>query len=140
MACIPGAFGQGSFTSGGYLLRDALFTAIGVGLLVPAAFPSAGRGLVRAILGNPVLRWLGVISFGIYLYHFAVLVQLARWGLKDHEPVNDLAAWLTAALAGAVALAALSWYVIERPSLRLRARGVAQPRAERDTAPASARA
>jgi peptidoglycan/LPS O-acetylase OafA/YrhL len=119
IACVPGLLGLEHFSPGGYLLRDLLFTLVAVGLMVPAAFPGDGRGAVRRILASPVLRWLGTISFGIYLYHFAVLVQLGRWGLKDHEPVNDIAAWLAAAVVGAIVLAAASFYLLERPLMRL---------------------
>ncbi len=145
LSTVDGILGPpASFSDTGYLMRDLLYVVIALGLLVPAAFPGEGRGAVRRVLANPVLRWLGLLSYGIYLYHLAVLAQLSRWGLKDHEPVNDMLAWFALGTAGTILLATISWYALERPALRLRSLvpvrpGDARPRGAHAPLPARPR-
>ncbi len=99
-----------------YLLVHVLQGAVAVGLLLPAAFGDAGRGVVRRVLASRPLLWIGLVSYGLYLLHVVVLTQLTDWGL-----VTSLGRVGFAALALAVSLvaAAVSFYVVERPALQL---------------------
>jgi peptidoglycan/LPS O-acetylase OafA/YrhL len=89
----------------------------GLGLLslatamVVAAVVCPGS-LVGLALGWPLLRWLGVRSYGIYLWHYPVIVLTS--------PVNSRQNLARAAVqvAVCVALAALSWRFIEEPVRR----------------------
>ena len=79
---------------------------------------SAARGVTGhagKILSFGPLLWLGTISYGIYVYHLP-LVTLWRW-IVPRTPD-----WLTlvAATAMTVVVAALSWYLFERPVSRLK--------------------
>ncbi len=70
-----------------------------------------------AVLRRPRLRWLGTVSYGLYLYHFLVLVisgdVYRRLGLRG-QPL-----WREAPTIGlCFVVAALSWKYIERPILR----------------------
>jgi peptidoglycan/LPS O-acetylase OafA/YrhL len=56
------------------------------------------------------------LSYGTFLLHFPVLQLLAAGGLHQHGFVP----YFSAALVATLALAALSWYVVERPFLRLK--------------------
>lgn len=68
---------------------------------------------------------LGVISYGVYLWHLPVTRD--AWLIPLAEP------WRTAVVVAlSVGLAALSWTLLERPLLRLRQR---RPRARRDPRP-----
>ena len=60
------------------------------------------------ILNTPVLRHIGVISYSLYLWHTMVIAEAGRF--------------LLLTLAAMLACAEFSYWVIERPSLRLRAR------------------
>lgn len=62
------------------------------------------------------LRLPGDLSYGTYLLHFPVLHMLAAAGLNK----TGLTAYLLLALVLVTALAALSWQLIEKPSLRLK--------------------
>jgi peptidoglycan/LPS O-acetylase OafA/YrhL len=103
-----------------YLARHYLLAVIAVGLLLPAMFGDPQRGLVRRILGWRVLDYLGLISYGAYLWHFAVLVQLDRWGFRDVAAKTGQWIWFAAGLGGGVLIATVSWYVLERPLLSLK--------------------
>jgi peptidoglycan/LPS O-acetylase OafA/YrhL len=104
-----------------YVERHYLLAAIGVALLLPAMFgdPSGG-GAVRRVLRNRVLAYLGMISYGLYLWHFAVLVQLERWNFQSVAADVGAWVWFPAALLGGTLLATVSYYVVEIPFLRLK--------------------
>jgi peptidoglycan/LPS O-acetylase OafA/YrhL len=76
-----------------------------------------GAGGCRAALSLPAVRYLGFISFSVYLWHMAVIRVVA-----SHSPLASMGnAWL--ALAAIVAISSVSWLAIERPFQRLSARG-----------------
>jgi peptidoglycan/LPS O-acetylase OafA/YrhL len=79
-----------------------------------------------AVLRRPRLKWLGTISYGLYLYHFLVIVISGdiyrRLGLRG-QPL-----WREAPTIGACfVVAALSWKYIERPILGLKDRFAYRP-------------
>ncbi|MFL5780521.1 MAG: acyltransferase family protein [Thermoleophilaceae bacterium] len=94
-----------------YLERSALYALVGVGLVLPAVFGDQTRGLVRRVLANRALLFVGLVSYSLFLYHVAVLVQVERWGLPAQTVIG---------LAGSLALASLSYYLVERSALRLK--------------------
>jgi len=87
---------------GGLILLSLATAAV----LAAVALPGS---LVGSMLGWRPLRWIGVRSYGIYLWHYPVIVltsppnsgeDLTRAGLQ---------------LAASIALAALSWRFVEEP-------------------------
>jgi peptidoglycan/LPS O-acetylase OafA/YrhL len=80
------------------------------GLVAAAAAP----GAVGALLSLRPLRWLGVRSYGIYLWHWPVIALTAA--LVAPHPVSPWLWGVEAALA--IAIAAASWRWIEAPILR----------------------
>ena len=94
----------------GYL---ALLPVTGAALLL-AAGTAARPGVVSRALSARPFTFLGDISYSLYLWHWPVLVIGARW-LSSGWP----GAARTAVLVGtSVAIAALSYVVVERPFLR----------------------
>ena len=90
--------------------------------MLPAVLGTSNRGWVRHLLGWRLLAWLGLVSYGIYLWHSTVFALLAKWGLGDllSAGAESYVLWPLAGLGGAVVLAAASWYLIERPALSLK--------------------
>jgi peptidoglycan/LPS O-acetylase OafA/YrhL len=85
-------------------------------LLLPAVFGDPDRGLVRKLLANRILLWVGLVSYGLYLWHVAVNVKLVEWGVLD--ALGSLG-YIAAALCVSLLAAAGSFYGVERHALRL---------------------
>ncbi|MET0136759.1 MAG: acyltransferase [Sphingobium sp.] len=88
------------------------------------AFARQGYGGPAAwILGNPVMRYLGRISYGMYLYHLFVMAFLFEYGAW-HFAMFQHRGWglmLFGSLI-TIAVASLSWFLVEAPMNRLKAR------------------
>jgi len=106
--------------------RHVLYAVTGAALLVPAVLGSGGR--IRRVLSWPVLAWLGLISYGIYLWHQPLLVWICQPGPELGCSFHGLPGAHRAPLLALVALglvlavicAALSYYLVERPILRFK--------------------
>ena len=112
---------------GGFLVLSLLTAS----LVLVAAHPGLKFG---AILGNPVLKWFGDRSYGIYLWHWPIFV-LMRSGI-DIQWAEPIA--FTAKIAIVLVVADLSYRFVEMPirngaiGTRLaiwRAAGVPRPQA-----------
>ena len=101
------------FERGGFLLVASVSAVIIYGLSVPAPWSPLHR-----FMASSPLRFLGRISYGLYLYHWPVymLVTGDRLGrlLPGVDRVSGLRL-LGVHLTITVGLATLSFYVIERP-------------------------
>jgi len=75
---------------------------------VVAAAASPGSRVGRALGWQP-LRWIGVRSYGIYLWHYPVIVLTTPANTGEDLPRAGLQ------VAASVALAALSWHFVEEP-------------------------
>jgi peptidoglycan/LPS O-acetylase OafA/YrhL len=111
------------------MIEYELKTIVAVGLVMPAVFGDPTRGWVRRVLAFPPLLWVGLVSYGFFLWHLAVIDKLQDGGVDDTLGVP---LFTLIALAGSLGIAAISWYVIERPSLRL-ARRLTGPTAQTRT-------
>jgi peptidoglycan/LPS O-acetylase OafA/YrhL len=66
-------------------------------------------------LNNPIVRYLGIISYPLYLYHESAIMVAAR--LPSFVPS---AGKLLLAISGSISAASLSYFCVERPFLRLK--------------------
>jgi hypothetical protein len=96
-----------------FMFRGGLVVLSLATALVVAAVATPGSLLGRA-LGCGPLRWLGVRSYGIYLWHYPVIVLTAPALISGGMSVTR--AVITA--AACVAIAAVSWRFVEEPVRR----------------------
>lgn len=118
LAMLPGAFALIFERPPGRMWWEPwVAVAVASLLLTSAASPLAGR-----LLGSRPLRWLGAISYSLYLTHMLVLMNLP----SVLDPAAHPILFYTAALILSLALAALSFRAFERP-VQARLRRVLRP-------------
>jgi peptidoglycan/LPS O-acetylase OafA/YrhL len=101
--------------AGSVELRNLVGDAPGVaGIALVLATLVAGPWKAVLLARGPA-KWLGSISYGIYLFHFPVIVFLR---MTDRWPQDSLTHELLAVLAITLPAATLSWLLIERPAIR----------------------
>jgi peptidoglycan/LPS O-acetylase OafA/YrhL len=110
-------FGWGGREIGVHELK-ALFS---FGLLIAAVTALPGRGVVGSVLGSKPLSQIGEVSYGVYLWHLAILIALVgsvSWlGGESGLMSGGVSAWIVVGLAfvATVTVAVISWRLIERP-------------------------
>jgi peptidoglycan/LPS O-acetylase OafA/YrhL len=105
-----------------------LYITFGTLLALPAVFGDPRDGAIRRLLGHPALSWLGLVSYGIFLWHAPLLVNAWQNGAGDVLPFSlPFVSSLLVTAASATACAALSYYLVERPILRFKDRGRRRP-------------
>jgi peptidoglycan/LPS O-acetylase OafA/YrhL len=97
-----------------------LYAGVALGLLLPAVFGDRAGGWPRRVLANRWLAALGLISYGVFLWHLTIAIKLSGEGIDDFVPLTLLTA------ATAIPIAALSYVLLERPLLRLKYRRAAR--------------
>jgi peptidoglycan/LPS O-acetylase OafA/YrhL len=103
---------------GQVLVETIAFGVIAALFIVPAV--SAPLSSVPGrVLTQQVVAWIGLVSYGIFLWHFAVALDLGFLGRKASFPVV-----LLGTLGIVTPIAATSYYLLERPLLRLKYRSV----------------
>jgi peptidoglycan/LPS O-acetylase OafA/YrhL/lysophospholipase L1-like esterase len=92
-----------AFTYQGGLVLLSVATA---GVVAAVACPGT---LVGAALGWKPLRWIGVRSYGIYLWHYPVIILTSPANSTENLPRAALQ------VAASIGIAALSWRFVEEP-------------------------
>ena len=95
-----------AFTYQGGLVLLSVATA---GTVAAVAYPGS---LVGVMLGWKPLRWIGVRSYGIYLWHYPVIILTSPANSAEDLPRAALQ------VAASIGLAALSWHFVEEPIRR----------------------
>ncbi len=103
-----------------YLERQWLYGVVALGLILPAVVGDQQRGLARRFLRLRALAWLGLISYGLYLWQLTIMEAMQRLGFTTHGDLSAYVAWPTIALALTALVAAASYYALERPALKLK--------------------
>lgn len=115
----PWGFEPLTFTQ--HSLRAACMTAMALLLLAGVATGSPG-GVFNRIFGNRPAVAVGRWSYGVYLWHFPVLVLLAR-EFGSPQGVHGFLAWVAVVTVISVALGAVTYAFVERPAIAFSKRG-----------------
>lgn len=109
----PLRLGEGSW-------HHVLVLAVVAPLVAPAVFAHKGgqRGVPKRVLSLRWLAWLGLVSYGIYLWHGSVTIMVMKTGLVPAGHGFIVALVVVCALTAAVAAA--SYYLVEKPILRFK--------------------
>jgi peptidoglycan/LPS O-acetylase OafA/YrhL len=119
----PVPFTVAQFTDIEFLTIHLLQCGVAVLVVFPVFFGNPNRGLPRRILANRWLIWLGLISYGFYLWQVTIGIELG-FG-------NANASFLTVLIGTVIVtlpLATASYYLIERPLMRWKYKPFGRPR------------
>lgn len=123
---------SGDYRSGYWQARSALYGLLGLTMLVPLVIGDQSRGAIRRFVNWKPIWWIGVVSYGLYIWHLDLMERLVTmpspdggpplwtgirgWNLEDASVVGLLVGGFVLGLGAA----ALSWYLVERPLLRFK--------------------
>jgi peptidoglycan/LPS O-acetylase OafA/YrhL/4-amino-4-deoxy-L-arabinose transferase-like glycosyltransferase len=115
-------FGIGATGARLGVTKELLYVAVGFLVVLPVAL--AGATLPRSLrwLASRPMVALGIVSYGIYLWHEGVL-DIYRDVFDIGIFTGSFPAALAVTLVGSLAAAAVSYVVVERPALALKDRG-----------------
>jgi peptidoglycan/LPS O-acetylase OafA/YrhL len=110
---------------GTYVLQHELQGLVALALIMPSVFGKDEGGAVRRVMGWPPVLYVGLISYGLYLWQNALVIKIGgatRGWMADTLGLGPDARFVLLFLlvvAPAIAIGSLSYYAVERPMLRL---------------------
>lgn len=108
-------------TPGQALTKHLLYGGAALFLLLPAVFGTDERSPVRRLLESRPARWVGKVSYGVFLWHLLVLDLVFRvTGLKTFTGHVLLVTLLV--VPASLGVAGLSLRLVERPALEQKRR------------------
>jgi peptidoglycan/LPS O-acetylase OafA/YrhL len=116
------------FVAGAVGARQWLYGLVGVLLVAPFALAPAVRTGAHRVLAWRPIAWVGLVSYGVYLWHqgFLTLAEnVFDWPLFEGHFWGRTAV----AVTGSLIVAAISFYLLEQPISRWVARRMAPHRA-----------
>jgi peptidoglycan/LPS O-acetylase OafA/YrhL len=112
LVAILGAFTLSSRLAPEALLSSIPFTEVASALLIASI--ASGAGSVAAVLRSAPMSYLGRISYGIYLWHYPIVIVLRRGSI-----CSDPGEVFSVALSLSIVLAALTHRYVEYPARTL---------------------
>ena len=120
--------------SSGERWHGVLAPLVAVALVAPIALAPNAPGAIRSLLRSRPVVWIGMVSFGAYLWHHPIILDSKKTGdhfrlsvsvLAHHSILYSLMVFALF-LGVTLILAGLSWYGVERPIVAFARRVTAQ--------------
>ncbi|WP_018254751.1 acyltransferase family protein [Salinispora mooreana] len=110
---IAGPLDLAEPTAAEFAVKLTLYLAVGILIMIPVAFGDQ-KTRVHQAFGSTSARWLGLVSYGLFLWHPLVIEVIY---LVADRPLftGGLLETFALTMAGGLALAAASYYGVERP-------------------------
>jgi len=115
------------YTNWNYFGEHACYALCAFLLLLPAVFGDWAGGWPRRLLALRPLPWLGLVSYGIFLWHAPLMLKLNGHGAQGWIPGSGFLSLLLVTAAVTIPIAAASYYFVERPALRFKDRRRGRP-------------
>ncbi|SDO52080.1 Peptidoglycan/LPS O-acetylase OafA/YrhL, contains acyltransferase and SGNH-hydrolase domains [Cryobacterium flavum] len=96
--------------------------AIAAAALLLLTATASGQSRLYGITNAPILRWCGIVSFSVYLWHLPVIRWLHNRGWVFPDTYWGLLTNIALILSLTLLLAAATYYAIEAPALRMKDR------------------
>lgn len=103
------------------LFDDLLYLVFAVLLIAPLTVLRNRSLLLRAVLSGPLVRFVGRISYGLFLWHVVVIRLYYQW-TGTELGMGDFWETVAVGLLGTAAVATASYVLVERPAMRFRPR------------------
>ncbi len=91
----------------------ALYPCLGIALIILGGSLNK-KNIINRIIANPILTYFGLISYSMYLYHFAIIAILRYWQVTI---TNHRAIYLFIVI---VLFSTMSYFLIEKPIRKLK--------------------
>ena len=102
--------------------KHLLYGATATLVLLPLVMHRHGRDPARRVLASRPARWLGEISYGMFLYHLVVLTLVLDWLDRPAFTGEGFLPVFGATLGVTVVVSAVSYVLVERRFLRRKGR------------------
>jgi peptidoglycan/LPS O-acetylase OafA/YrhL len=107
------------YSVGDWFWEHLLYGLIAVAIAAPATIAVLSpRALPHRLLTLRPVAWLGLVSYGIFLWHHPLTEQFI--GVQDWTTHGSFFVYTGVVFAVATACAAASYYLVERPLLRFK--------------------
>ena len=107
------------FTTRDEMVCHVMYAIVAFFFLLPGVFGPQDKGLIRRALRNRAVQLVGLISYGVYLWHELLIIKFREWAGAPADGIGgNFGKLALAVFAGTLVLATLSYVVIERPLLR----------------------
>jgi peptidoglycan/LPS O-acetylase OafA/YrhL len=108
------------YTGWSYLGEHLGYALVSFLVLLPLVFGDWAGGWPRRLMALRPLPWLGLISYGIFLWHSPIMGKVNDHGAQNVVPGSTFLSLLIVTLGVSVPIAAASYYLVERPALKLK--------------------
>jgi peptidoglycan/LPS O-acetylase OafA/YrhL len=110
---LAGPRGFAEVPAGNAVAKELVYALVAAAALLACISRDIDASATGRLLGGRVMRYLGRISYGIFLWH---LLVMNWWYELDPRPLFSGGFWvvLVATTAGSVLVSSLSWFLVER--------------------------